>query len=355
MEKKIFGSSTLKTDPIIFGGNVFGWTLNEKESFRMLDELLEKGYHTIDTADVYSRWAEGNQGGESETIMGKWMKDRGVRDQIGLHTKVGSDMGSGHKDISKSYILKAVEDSLKRLQTDYIDLYYTHWDDDKTPVEETLEAYQILLKQGKIRHIGASNLSPQRLKESLEASSNKGIPKYEVFQQQYNLVERNDFEGEIKEICVGSGVGVSTYSSLASGFLTGGQNYVDIFGPTVVTVAFIIIGVALAGKAIFHFKKAYNKEFMDEYSIADLKYSKLAKNAGYLGYYARAVVEGILAFFFLKAGLYSGQNEIKGTQDAFSFLQDSSYGNILLGLVAGGLACYGIFVVLLSKHKKFDA
>jgi aryl-alcohol dehydrogenase-like predicted oxidoreductase len=149
------------------------------------------------------------------------MKDRGVRDQISLHTKVGSDMGKGHKDISKSYILNAVEDSLKRLQTDYIDLYYTHWDDDKTPVEETLEAYQKLLEQGKIRHIGASNLSPNRLKDSLKASNNSDLPKYEVFQQQYNLVERYDFEGEIKETCIENGVGVSTYFSLASGFLTG--------------------------------------------------------------------------------------------------------------------------------------
>ena len=139
-----------------------------------------------------------------------------------------------------------------------------------------------------------------------------------------------------------------------SGGSSGGKNYVDMFGPTVITIAFIIIGLGLAVKAIFHFKKAYNKKFMDEYSIADLKYSKLAKRAGYFGYYARAVVEGILAYFFLRAGLYSGQNDIKGTQDAFSFLQDSSYGNILLGLVAAGLACYGIFVLLLSKHKKFD-
>ena len=221
MKKKKFGSSTLETDPLIFGGNVFGWTLNEKESFKILDELFEKGYHTIDTADVYSRWAEGNNGGESEAIIGKWMKDKGVRDQISLHTKVGSDMGQGAKDISKSYILKAVEDSLKRLKTDYIDLYYTHWDDDKTPVEETLEAYQELIKQGKVRHIGASNLSPARLQDSLNAAKNNDLPKYEVFQQQYNLVERNDFEGDIKNICTENGVGVSTYFSLASGFLTG--------------------------------------------------------------------------------------------------------------------------------------
>ena len=221
MKKKKFGNSNLETDPIIFGGNVFGWTLNEKESFKILDELFEKGYRTIDTADVYSRWAEGNDGGESETIIGNWMKDRGVRDEISLHTKVGSDMGQGDKDISKSYILKAVEKSLKRLQTDYIDLYYTHWDDNKTPVEDTLGAYQKLIENGKVKHIGASNLSPQRLLESLDAHKVEGYPKYEVFQQQYNLVERNDFEGDIKQFCSDRGVGVATYFSLASGFLTG--------------------------------------------------------------------------------------------------------------------------------------
>ena len=145
MERKTFGKSELSTAPIIFGGNIFGWTLDEKESFKMLDELLEMGYDTIDTADVYSRWAEGNRGGESEIILGKWMKDRGVRENVSIHTKVGSDMGQGGKDISKPYILKAIEDSLKRLRTDYIDLYYTHWDDDKTPVTETLEAYQELM------------------------------------------------------------------------------------------------------------------------------------------------------------------------------------------------------------------
>ena len=221
MERKTFGKSELSTAPIIFGGNIFGWTLDEKESFKMLDELLEMGYDTIDTADVYSRWAEGNRGGESEIILGKWMKDRGVRENVSIHTKVGSDMGQGGKDISKPYILKAIEDSLKRLRTDYIDLYYTHWDDDKTPVTETLEAYQELMEQGKVKHIGASNLSSERLKASLKASRTQGLPKYEVYQGQYNLLERNSFEGEIQEICMDNGLGVTTYFSLASGFLTG--------------------------------------------------------------------------------------------------------------------------------------
>ena len=187
----------------------------------MLDELLEMGYDTIDTADVYSRWAEGNRGGESEIILGKWMKDRGVRENVSIHTKVGSDMGQGGKDISKPYILKAIEDSLKRLRTDYIDLYYTHWDDDKTPVTETLEAYQELMEQGKVKHIGASNLTSDRLKASLKASRTQGLPKYEVYQGQYNLLERDSFEGEMQEICMDNGLGVTTYFSLASGFLTG--------------------------------------------------------------------------------------------------------------------------------------
>lgn len=221
MNRKTFGNSKFSTAPIIFGGNVFGWTLDEKESFKMLDELMELGFDTIDTADVYSRWAEGNQGGESEAILGKWIKERGVRDKVSIHTKVGSDMGQGRKDISKDYILGAIEDSLKRLQTDYIDLYYTHWDDDNTPVEETLGAYQKLMEQGKIKHIGASNLSPERLKESLKVSETQGLPKYEVFQEQYNLMERNSYEGEIQQICVENDLGVTTYFSLASGFLTG--------------------------------------------------------------------------------------------------------------------------------------
>ncbi|WBL20885.1 aldo/keto reductase [Zunongwangia sp. HRR-M8] len=215
------GNTDLVTPKIIFGGNVFGWTLNEKESFAMLDELLEKGYTCIDTADVYSRWAEGNSGGESEKIIGKWMKDRGVRDKITLATKVGSDMGQGQKDISEEYILKAAQDSLKRLQTDYIDLYYTHWDDDRTPVEETLGAYQKLIKKGDVKYTGASNLSPARLRDSLNASKNKNLPKYQVFQQEYNLMNRDKVEGDILELCQQNNVSITTYFSLASGFLTG--------------------------------------------------------------------------------------------------------------------------------------
>ncbi|MDR6302111.1 aldo/keto reductase [Mesonia maritima] len=222
MNYKKLGETDLQTPPIVFGGNVFGWTLNEKESFRMLDELFEKGFNFIDTADVYSRWAEGNEGGESERIIGKWMKDRSRRNDIVLATKVGSSMKQGgSKDISKSHILKAVEDSLQRLQTDRIDLYFTHFDDDKTPVDETLSAYEQLIKEGKVRNIGASNLSADRLKESLQASKENNLPKYKVFQPEYNLLERENFENNTLPVCKEYNLAVTNYFSLASGFLTG--------------------------------------------------------------------------------------------------------------------------------------
>lgn len=221
MNKRKLGNTSLQTSPIVVGANVFGWTLNEKESFAILDEAFEAGFTTIDTADAYSRWAEGNKGGESETIIGQWMKNRGNRDQVVVITKVGSDMGQGHKDISEKYILKAAEDSLRRLQTDHIDLYFTHWDDDKTPVEETLGAYQKLIQAGKVRYIGASNLSPERLRASLKASQEHGLPRYEVFQPGYNLYDRQEYEQGVGPICQEEGLGVITYYALASGFLSG--------------------------------------------------------------------------------------------------------------------------------------
>jgi len=221
MHKRPLGNTDLKTNPIVFGGNVFGWTLDEKASFAMLDELLDHGCDTIDTADVYSRWAEGNQGGESETIIGKWMKNRSNREKLTVITKVGADMGQGHKDLTEEYILKAADDSLRRLQTDYIDLYLTHWDDDRTPVEETLGAYEKLIEAGKVRYIGASNLNAERLMASLEASKRDGLPRYEVFQPGYNLYDRQEFEEGVASICKEEGLGVITYFSLASGFLTG--------------------------------------------------------------------------------------------------------------------------------------
>jgi aryl-alcohol dehydrogenase-like predicted oxidoreductase len=220
MQKRQLGRSALQVAPLVFGGNVFGWTIDEAVSFQLLDAFAASGFNCVDTADVYSRWAAGNSGGESEAIIGKWMKLRGNRDKIIVATKVGSDMGQG-KNITKKYILTAANDSLKRLKTDYIDLYQTHFDDDVTPVEETLEAYAELIRAGKIRVIGASNLTSARLKASLEASVNHGYPRYESFQPHYNLVEREIFEKELEPICVEHGLGVINYWALAAGFLTG--------------------------------------------------------------------------------------------------------------------------------------
>jgi len=221
MKQRRLGNSDLYIAPLVLGGNVFGWTLDEQHSFAILDSFVEKGFNAIDTADSYSRWAPGNKGGESETIIGKWMKARRNRERIMLITKVGSDMGQGHKDISKQYILQEVEQSLQRLQVDYIDLYFTHWDDNKTPVEESLSAYDKLIRAGKVRWIGASNLSPERLQASLDASKSKGLPKYQVFQPEYNLYDRQVFEQGVGPICKQDNIGVICYYSLASGFLSG--------------------------------------------------------------------------------------------------------------------------------------
>ncbi len=221
MQKRKLGDSSLEVAPLTLGGNVFGWTIGEKRSFEILDAFVAAGFNLIDTADVYSRWVTGHAGGESETIIGNWMKHRGNRKQVVVATKAGGDMGLGKKDISKKHILKAAEESLRRLQTDHIDLYQTHWDDNETPVEETLSAYQQLIKEGKVRYIGASNLSPQRLLASLEASKKDGLPKYQSFQPEYNLYAREKFEKELEKICVDSNLGVINYYSLAAGFLTG--------------------------------------------------------------------------------------------------------------------------------------
>ena len=220
MEKRTLGNTNLVVAPIAFGGNVFGWTIDEQTSFGILDRFTDAGFNLIDTANVYSRWKPGNQGGESETIIGNWLKSRNNRQQVIIATKVGADMGTG-KDISKANILKEVDNSLKRLQTDYIDLYFSHYDDEKTPVEETLEAYQELIKAGKVRSIGASNFSAARLKESLDASKRLGLPRYEVFQPEYNLYNRQQYETAYEPIVQEFGLGVTNYYALASGFLTG--------------------------------------------------------------------------------------------------------------------------------------
>jgi len=220
MEKRKLGKTDIKIAPLVFGGNVFGWTVDENKSFQLLDRFVEKGFNGIDTADVYSHWAVGNEGGESETIIGKWMKARGNRDQIIVATKVGSQMSPDKKGLSKKYILSEVEASLKRLQTNYIDLYQTHKDDPSTPIDETLEAYDQLIKEGKVRFIGASNLSPARLEKSLQISKEKNLPAYTTLQPNYNLYDR-EFENDYAEVVKKYNLGVITYYSIASGFLSG--------------------------------------------------------------------------------------------------------------------------------------
>ena len=233
MEYQKLGASSLNVSPICFGGNVFGWTATEKDSFRILDAFLDAGFNFIDTADVYSRWADGNEGGESEIILGKWLKSRGRREKIVLATKFGMDMGSGKVGLSPEYMSTAVEASLRRLQTDYIDLYQSHKDDDGTPVAATLEAYAKLIEQGKVREIGASNFATNRLKEALDASSKEGLPRYQSLQPLYSLVERREYEGEMEDLCSEENIGVISYFSLASGFLTGKyRSSSDVHGRT---------------------------------------------------------------------------------------------------------------------------
>lgn len=221
MEKRTLGNSDLYIAPVVFGGNVFGWTTDERKSFEILNYFAEAGFNCIDTADVYSRWAPGNLGGESETIIGKWMKDKKNRHDMVIGTKVGSDMGDGKKGLKKAYILRAVEDSLKRLQTDYIDLYQTHFDDESTSVAEILEAYDQLVRQGKVRWVGTSNMSVDRIRESLQASAEKQLPKYQTLQPHYNLYARENYETHLEPIALGNNLGVITYYSLESGFLSG--------------------------------------------------------------------------------------------------------------------------------------
>ncbi len=220
MKRRRLGRSDLSIAPIMFGGNVFGWSADEKTSFALLDAFVDAGFNAIDTADGYSRWVPGHTGGESETIIGRWLKARGRRDDVVIATKVGSDMGAG-RTLKRDYVLRAAEDSLRRLQTDVIDLYQTHHDDLDTPIEETLQAYATLIAQGKVRAIGTSNMSPQRLRESLAVSRKLGIPRYESLQPNYNLYERAGFERDYAALCRDEQIGVINYYALASGFLSG--------------------------------------------------------------------------------------------------------------------------------------
>lgn len=227
LSKRKLGSSGLDIAPLVFGGNVFGWTADEATSFALLDAFVEAGFDAIDTADAYSRWVPGHSGGESETIIGKWLKARGRRDDVKILTKVGSDMGQGHNDLSPAWIETAVEASLRRLQTDYIDLYQTHWPDPNTAQEETLRALDKLVQAGKVRAIGTSNHSAEQVSEALDISQREGLAAYATIQPHYNLYSRDTFEGGLQNLAVQKGLGVITYFSLESGFLTGKYKTVD--------------------------------------------------------------------------------------------------------------------------------
>ncbi|MEQ1682481.1 MAG: aldo/keto reductase [Burkholderiaceae bacterium] len=221
MHTRALGRSGLQVSPLCFGGNVFGWTADEATSFRLLDAWVDAGLNFIDTADMYSRWAPGHTGGESETIVGKWLKKTGKRRQVVIATKVGKDMGDGKVGLAPAYIRSAVEASLKRLQTDVIDLYQSHDDDPKVPLADTAGAYADLIRAGKVRAIGASNFTAARLSEALAVSAAHGLPRYECLQPLYNLVERPAYEAKLEAVCVEHGLGVINFYALASGFLSG--------------------------------------------------------------------------------------------------------------------------------------
>lgn len=220
MDKIALGRTGLDISKIVFGGNVFGWTADETMSHRLLSRMTEAGLTTIDTADAYSRWVDGHSGGESETIIGNWLAaNPGQRVRVQIITKVGSDMGQG-KTLKASWIEEAVEHSLSRLKTDYIDLYLSHWPDPDTPHDETLAAYAKLIEAGKVRHIGCSNFSRQQMEDADAAARQHDLPGYEVLQPEYNLYDRASFEGPLAEYCTQNDIGVITYFSLAAGFLT---------------------------------------------------------------------------------------------------------------------------------------
>ncbi|HEX7272073.1 MAG TPA: aldo/keto reductase [Casimicrobiaceae bacterium] len=230
MDKRKLGSTGFEVAPLALGGNVFGWTADETMSFRLLDAFVGAGFNLIDTADSYSRWVAGHEGGESEIVIGRWIARRGRHDDVVIATKVGSDMGQGHKLLRKDYILQAADASLRRLRVDCIDLYQSHWDDENTPLEETLAAYEQLIRQGKVRAIGASNLTAPRLAQALQTSKARKLPRYATLQPHYNLYERASFEGELQSLCVHENIGVITYFSLAAGFLTGKYRSAADFG-----------------------------------------------------------------------------------------------------------------------------
>ena len=220
-EMRELGSTGMKTPPLVLGGNVFGWRTSGEDAYAILDRFVDAGGTMIDTADVYSAWIDGHKGGESETVIGEWLAKRGRRDDVLIATKVGMLDGEGGKGLAPSRIESAIDASLKRLQTDYIDLYFAHRDDEDTPIEETLEAFAGLVKSGKVRHLGASNYRPDRLGEALSIAADKGWPAYEVLEPELNLMDRDDYEGDLQHLSVDKGLGVIPYFGLASGFLTG--------------------------------------------------------------------------------------------------------------------------------------
>jgi aryl-alcohol dehydrogenase-like predicted oxidoreductase len=219
MKLRPLGRSPLQIAPLAFGGNVFGWSADEPRSFELLDAFVDHGFNLIDTADVYEAWVPGNEGGESETIIGNWLKKSGKRDRVVIATKVGK--WARYPGLSPTNIKEAVEDSLRRLKTDHIDLYQSHEDDAKVPLEETLRAFDDLVKAGKVRVIGASNYSSNRLADALTTSASKSLSRYESLQPEYNLMDRAGFEGGLQPLCMKEDVGVISYYSLASGFLSG--------------------------------------------------------------------------------------------------------------------------------------
>lgn len=230
MKKRRLGSTGLEIAPIVFGGNVFGWTADAATSHRLLDAFVDAGFNAIDTADCYSLWVDGNKGGESETIIGNWLKASGKRNSVVLATKVGWDLGDGRKGLSRHYILKAVEDSLRRLQTDRIDLYQSHVDDHETAIDETLDAFDELIQQGKVRAVGASNHDARRLRTALDIADREKLPRYKTLQPKYNLYDRSEFEDDLAQLCLDAHIGVISYYGLAAGFLTGKYRSAADFG-----------------------------------------------------------------------------------------------------------------------------
>ena len=221
LRRRQLGRSGLKVAPFVLGGNAFGWTASEEASFRVLDAFVDAGFNLIDTADVYSNWVPGHSGGESEAILGRWMRQGGRRGDVLIATKVGMETSEGAKGLSNSHIGRSLEGSLRRLQTDHVDLYQAHVDDPSAPLEETLEAFRTLLEEGRVRALGASNYSAARLQEALDISARRGWPRFECLQPRYNLMDRAEFESGVEEFCRREELGVITYSSLASGFLSG--------------------------------------------------------------------------------------------------------------------------------------